>query len=879
MAEIKCPMCGKPNPAELEVCQYCEARLKPLTDELSRSQPPIHPGDEPTEQDTGQLEPILPQWLREVRQQARDSVEDDESAEQVPAEEDTVQPEPEEPADLLAGLQSQSEEDDEIPDWLAGLRGEAGQVAEDDDTSSEEEDDDLAALKSMLGEETPAQQESEAGDLPGWISDLSAEETTDEKPAQAESQPPESDSDFEWGADFESDSAPQIDSTKDEAALDAGLPAWLQGADETETEESESFPSAGITAEEPAQVPESEDVTPPAAEGDLPDWLASLGEEDPESDQTQDTEQLGTQSTTDWLSSLGEEDTEETPAQEAPQPVPEGDVPDWITSLGEADSDEERAAAGDIPEWASSSEEESSEDFQKSEPQLTGEGDLPDWLSSLGDEKSEELSPTAETPETPQPVAGDEMPDWLSSMGDESTETEQVSESIEASTAASEEPVGESVQPSPIEEDEGEPISTEDVESIFTMDMPDWLSDTEGEAEGDTETAALGATADELDPGELPSWVQAMRPVESVISETEGEPVEDQPLEKEGPLAGLRGVLPAVPGVGPSSTPKAYSIKLQASEEQQANASMLEQMLAEEIHPKAVSSQKAVSTQRILRWVITALIVLIVGGTIFSGTQINQMPTSAPPETSAVLNFVRNILPADAPVLMIFDYEAALAGELEASAAPLIDLMLTLKAPRLSMISSTPTGTGLAERFIEPFTRPDNHNYQRGDNFINLGYLPGGAAGVLAFSENPVGTKPLATDGVNAWETPVLGDVDNLSEFAAIILLTNDIETARIWIEQTENTRDEARLLVVSSAQSGPMIQPYYQSGQVDGLVNGLNDSAPIEQTNSGRPGVARRYWDAYGFGLLAATTLIVLGSLWSLFSGWQANRKKQGEG
>ena len=64
MAEIKCPMCSKPNPEDLEVCQFCEARLKPVTDELARSQPPIHPGDEPIDVPTGELEPVLPQWLQ-----------------------------------------------------------------------------------------------------------------------------------------------------------------------------------------------------------------------------------------------------------------------------------------------------------------------------------------------------------------------------------------------------------------------------------------------------------------------------------------------------------------------------------------------------------------------------------------------------------------------------------------------------------------------------------------------------------------------------------------------------------------------------------------------------------------------------------------------
>ena len=62
------------------------------------------------------------------------------------------------------------------------------------------------------------------------------------------------------------------------------------------------------------------------------------------------------------------------------------------------------------------------------------------------------------------------------------------------------------------------------------------------------------------------------------------------------------------------------------------------------------------------------------------------------------------------------------------------------------------------------------------------------------------------------------------------------------------------------------------------GMLSGLDNSAPIEQANSGRPGMARRYWDAYGFGLLAAVVMITLGSLWSLVSSLQASRKGQGK-
>jgi hypothetical protein len=124
-----------------------------------------------------------------------------------------------------------------------------------------------------------------------------------------------------------------------------------------------------------------------------------------------------------------------------------------------------------------------------------------------------------------------------------------------------------------------------------------------------------------------------------------------------------------------------------------------------------------------------------------------------------------------------------------------------------------------------------------------------------------------------------LQGVSRLSDFAAIILLTVDGETARIWIEQTENDRGTTPLLIISSAQSGPMIMPFVRSGQVDGMVTGLESSAPIEQANSGRPGMTRRYWDAYGFGLLAAVLMIALGSLWSMITNLQALRKGQGEG
>ena len=52
MADVRCPMCGKPNPADAEVCRHSWQRLKPAKSDASSAQPPAS---------------NEPEWLRELR--------------------------------------------------------------------------------------------------------------------------------------------------------------------------------------------------------------------------------------------------------------------------------------------------------------------------------------------------------------------------------------------------------------------------------------------------------------------------------------------------------------------------------------------------------------------------------------------------------------------------------------------------------------------------------------------------------------------------------------------------------------------------------------------------------------------------------------------
>jgi hypothetical protein len=121
--------------------------------------------------------------------------------------------------------------------------------------------------------------------------------------------------------------------------------------------------------------------------------------------------------------------------------------------------------------------------------------------------------------------------------------------------------------------------------------------------------------------------------------------------------------------------------------------------------------------------------------------------------------------------------------------------------------------------------------------------------------------------------------VNLFSEFAAVILITDQAESGQMWIEQVTLAKQSdpalanQQFLVVASAQAGPMLRPYVLSKQVAGMISGLPDAARLEYVNNSRPGIVRSYWDAFGVGLALAILSIVIGSLWSLFAGIRMRR------
>jgi hypothetical protein len=104
------------------------------------------------------------------------------------------------------------------------------------------------------------------------------------------------------------------------------------------------------------------------------------------------------------------------------------------------------------------------------------------------------------------------------------------------------------------------------------------------------------------------------------------------------------------------------------------------------------------------------------------------------------------------------------------------------------------------------------------------------------------------------------------------MIVTDDADTGRIWIEQAKPALGSKPMLMVVSAQAEPMLRPYFLSNQLSGLASGLEDGMLYESV-LGKPGQARTYWDSFGVAMLAAEILILIGGVWSLVSGLLARR------
>ena len=873
MADVRCPMCGKLNPADATVCRYCQARLKPLAvspAESGTERTPVQSDAErtPVQSDTGGTQPP------EASQPPEESSDDWLHGLLAPSGA------AEEPGEAPAEPKADANEGEVLADWLSRIRqrtreeqdalskiGTPSEINETPASTPEPPD-----LLSNLSDE-PGVSSANAGDVTSWLDSL--------RDSDIPIEPPPSENTPVAGAD----SAPAAEQSDDD---------WLSNL--TASNYSDLFGEA--EPETPATAPMPSDAQPEAEEAsamDIPDWLRDMETPPAEAEPPAPTEPAAESADMpDWLKDLqppagpaAESETAATPAEE---------IPDWLGDARGAPLEETPVPAnpvepGETPEWLSSFNMPPAEETPLEPAAANYPEEIPDWLrefqpSASAQEPVEDQNQgssaepgQSETPST-EPTHGAESPDWMKeypsfqparTTGDDWPNTFSSSASLpeEPPDKPSHEP--EAIIPAPANvktpAEPAPPFASAEFNEILAG-----LALDEAAVNKDTGSSE----SESLEPAELPNWLQAMRPVESAMANAPGpSAVDDDRLEQSGPLAGLRGVLPGEELVSKYRKPPVYTNKLRVSDKQHLHTNLLENILADEAKSQPVPAEPTQAHQTIIRVLVAVVLILVVIVPQFVGFTL-PVPVNlaaSQPAMAAAYNSV-NTLPMGGTVLIAADFEAGLTGEMRAAAGPLLRHLQTRQA-KIVLASTIPAGPVLGELLLK----------EAGSTPVaNLGYIPGGSnalkiLGMRATADLSAPLQKAAPYPYNKdWSDPVLKTLRDVSSFQRIIVLTDSVESARAWIEQVQPSLGaNTQLVMVSSAQAAPLVRAYLESGQILGLVSGLAGGAGYEQLTR-QPGMGASSWTAYQLSLVAVIILIVVGGLIAgisaLFQRSQTKRK-----
>ncbi len=842
-----------------------------------------------------------PDWLKNLQSGGENvdpSVGDlfsDQPAEEIP---DWV---PDSEAD---GTPSSSQPAEDTPDWLEGLQtgGESVDPSVGDLFSDQPAEEVPDWIPDSEADGTPSSSQP-AEDAPEWLEGLqTGGESVDPGVGDLFSDQPAEDG-SDWMPDSEADGVPSSSQPAEDA------PEWLEGLQPgAESDDPEDLiigePGAGRAIGDPNETLdiESSERQP---EEETPDWLASirasesaLGSkslEDPASIQDNDTGQ-------EWIKNIRDQETQERIETTPPEEDASGDVLQRIQDLKAEDEGVSGEEAGEAQDWLSGLDGETpvgeEPSIQIPENQVEGGAD---WL---GDLVGEEMNADANVPEwlsdaveeelpTP-PVFSEEMPAWEEGLSEAAATVDAEFPGLPGEPSEGEEPswltnLQESAPA--LETQDGDIVIEEpiiaptfsDEDETFILeptDLPDWLNEAAPDeiVEEDVAPQIQEVTGDvDIAPADLPNWLQAMRPVEAVAPVETPEKTAPGVEESIGPLAGLSDVLPAEPEIVHFGSPATPVTGFNLTKTQQGYSQLLHALVVSEEDISKTTRRKVALPQQILRWVIAGFLYVVVVIPIFWESNAVSLP-----DTKDTIIEIQDVavkideLQENDIVLIAFEYQPGLSGEMEAAAAAVIDHLLTQGITPV-LISTQPTGPGLAEKFLQ--STQSQHLIITNHDYINLGYISGGSAALLNFSSNPRAAVPLfLEDGSSVWDQGSLINIHTIRDFAMVLVITDDADTARGWIEQVQSKlvdpQNPTPMTMVVSAQAEPLVYPYYLTfpKQVDGLVSGIAGGAYYESFTK-RPGPAGEYWDAFSAGLTIAILIIIFSSLVNGFRSFMGSR------
>lgn len=237
-----------------------------------------------------------------------------------------------------------------------------------------------------------------------------------------------------------------------------------------------------------------------------------------------------------------------------------------------------------------------------------------------------------------------------------------------------------------------------------------------------------------------------------------------------------------------------------------------------------------------------------------------------PVEVKTYYETIERLQPGDI-VYLPADYDPGSIAEL----GPMMRATLThlfRKDCRVIVTCLWETGPGIVDDNLRSVAAEFKKEY--GIDYVYLGYKPGRELVMVQIANSFSQTFPTDYNGRPIKSLALMNEVDNLRQVKLMANISAGYPGTKEWVQQVVS-RFDVPTLSGCTAVSTPEYYPYYQSGQIKGLLGGLAGAAGYEKL-VGVKGLAVGGMASQSLGHVAIVVLILFGNLLFL-----ANRAKRG--
>ncbi|KAB2906804.1 MAG: hypothetical protein F9K40_06095 [Kofleriaceae bacterium] len=281
------------------------------------------------------------------------------------------------------------------------------------------------------------------------------------------------------------------------------------------------------------------------------------------------------------------------------------------------------------------------------------------------------------------------------------------------------------------------------------------------------------------------------------------------------------------------------------------------------------------------RWIFLAMAFAVVLPLFFP---LN-LPAKPDPMTKAAFNAVES-LPQGARVFVSMDFDPASTPEIEPFYRAVM-LHLKRKEARVAIATTWYQAPPLVERLIretvdqaiapagtEGYSGLPDRPYRANVDYVYLGFRDGKGATIAAMgSDLRKVFDGRANDGTPLDQIPMMNGIKRLEDFDLLVLVSAGFPGAKEYI-QFVGERYKLRMITAVTAVSTTDMSPYFQTGQLAGLVGGMAGSAGYEYL-VGKKGSGTAGADVLNVGNVVVIFAIIFGNV--IFFAGRVHRRRHG--